>query len=174
MRWPRVPTLREKKAIRVSTTTCLNLDLWKYRNLRHQPQSSRASITLTRRRYGRWDSPGRPSLLPVPILAFAGPTTRLNLTTAVGTAWSPTTTTTGTTPFMTASATLAAMIHRSLVMISFTALTPQVTRLATTALATRSGWPPAQNGLAAVTWTLATAHRPDISSAWSSSWRLTP
>jgi hypothetical protein len=38
------------------------------------------------------------------------------------------------------------------------------------ALATRSGWPQAQNGLVAATWMLATAHRPDTSSACSSSW----
>ena len=39
-------------------------------------RSSRASITRTRRRCGPWDSPGRTSLLPVPTLAFAGPTMR--------------------------------------------------------------------------------------------------
>ena len=53
---------------------------------------------------------------------------------------------------MTAWETLAAMIHRSLVMISFTALIPQAPRSAMMALATRSGWPPAQNGLVAATW----------------------
>ena len=39
-------------------------------------RSSQASITRTRRRCGPWDSPGRTSLLRVPILAFAGPTMR--------------------------------------------------------------------------------------------------
>ena len=33
------------------------------------------------------------------------------------------------------------------------------------------GMAPAQNGLVAVTWIKATAHRPDTSSAWSFSWR---
>ena len=44
--------------------------------LQRRTRSSRASITRTRRRCGPWDSPGRTSLLPVPILAFAGPTMR--------------------------------------------------------------------------------------------------
>ena len=67
---------------------------------------------------------------------------------------------------------LAAMIHRFLAMISFTALTPRAQRSAMTARATRSGWRRAQSGLVAATWTMATAHRPDTSSAWNFSWRL--
>jgi hypothetical protein len=67
----------------------------------------------------------------------------------------------GTTPFMTALETLAAMIRRFLVMISFTALIPQAPRSAMTALATKSEWPQARNGLVAVTWMSAMAHRLD-------------
>ena len=74
---------------------------------------------------------------------------------------------------MTASATLAATIRHSLAMISFTAPTPPAQRSATTAAATRSGWRPAQSGSVAVTWTRATARRPDTSSAWNFSSRLT-
>ena len=84
----------------------------------------------------------------------------------------PTTITTGTTPFMIASATLAATIHRFLAMISFTALIPQAPRSAMMALATRSGWRPAQNGSVAVTWIKATAHRLVTSSACNCSLRL--
>ena len=51
-------------------------------------------------------------------------------------------------------------------------LIPPAQRSATTAWVTRSGWRPAQSGLAAVTWTRATAHRPDTSSAWNFSLRL--
>ena len=85
----------------------------------------------------------------------------------------PITITTGTTPFTTALEIHAATIRRSLATTTVMARTRSGLRLATTAWVIRLGWRPARNGSVAVTWTRATAHRPDISSAWNGFLRLT-
>ena len=66
--------------------------------------------------------------------------------------------------------TRAGTIHSSLATISFTAAIPPVRRLEMTAALTRSGWPPAQDGSLAATWTRGTAHQQGISNAWNFSW----
>ena len=112
-------------------------------------------------------------LLQARIPVFAGRITRSSLITAAGMEQTRITILTGTTPSMTAWATLAGTIRQSLAMISSMAVIPSARRSATMAAPTRLEWRPAQNGSVAVTWTRATAHRPGTSSAWNFSWRLT-
>jgi hypothetical protein len=137
-------------------------------------RSSPGSTIRTHRRYGPWGSPGRTSLLPVRIPAFAGRITRSNLTIAGGTESRPITITIGMTPFTTAPGIRAVTIRRFPAMISFTAATRQEQRSATMGWATRSEWRLERSGLVAVTWMKATVHRPDTSSAWNSFLRLIP
>src|SRR6266516_1088830 len=134
---------------------------------------NRALLTRTRRMCGRWDSEARELRWPGLTLASVGPITRSNLIIAAGTESRPITITIGTIPSMTALEILAVMIRPSLVMITVMALILSALRLATTVWATRLGWRPAQDGSAATTWTRVTAHRPDTSSAWNGSLRLT-
>ena len=94
------------------------------RNRRHQRRSSRASLTRTRRMYGRWVSGARESRLRALTPASAGRITRSSLTTAAGTELLPITITTGTTPFTTASVIPAGTIRLSLAMITAMALIP--------------------------------------------------
>jgi hypothetical protein len=73
-------------------------------------------------------------------------------------------------PFTTVLEILAATIRRFHAMISAMARIPSELRLAMTASAIRSVWHPAQSGSVAVTWTRATARRPNTLSAWNGSW----
>ena len=146
---------------------------WDVRSLALLQRLSGGSFTRTRPTYGLSDSPDKASSLRAQIPVFAGHTTRLNPTTAAGTAKAPITITTGTTPSTIVSAIPAGTIRSNLATISFTVLTPPAQRLAMTAWVTRLEWHPAQNGLVAVTWTKALAHRPDTWSACSGSSRLT-
>ena len=159
---------RDWKAIRVFIMTCLNPALLSKR-LRDLLQSSLASLTRTRLMSGHLGSPGKTLLWPAPTPVFAGRTMRLSRTIAAGTGRTPITITIGTIRFMTALAIPAVTIRSNLAMITFTARTPLAQRLAMTAWVTRSAWLPGRNGSGAVTWTWATAHRPDTSSAWNGS-----
>ena len=85
-------------------------------------QSSRASLTRTRRMYGRWVSGARESRLLALIPASAGRITHSSLTIAAGTESLPITITTGMIPSTTALATLAGTIRLSLAMITVMAL----------------------------------------------------
>ena len=79
---------REWKAIHAFEMRFLNrtLVIERLRNRRHRRRSSRASLTRTRRMYGRWVSGVRESRLLALIPASAGRITRSSLTTAAGTA----------------------------------------------------------------------------------------
>jgi hypothetical protein len=136
-------------------------------------RSSRGLLIRTRLTCGHSDFAARLLLLQELIPGFAGHITRSSRTTAGGTEQTPITILAGTTPFTTAWATRAGMIRLSLAMISSMEVTPLARQLATMAAPTRLEWLPVQNGSVAVTWTRAMAHRPDTSSAWNFSWRLT-
>ena len=136
-------------------------------------RSSRGLLIPMRLMSGHSDFAARLLSLQELIPGFAGHITLSSRITAGGTEQMPITTLTGTTPSMTAWATRAGTIRLSLAMISSTEVTPLARQLATMAAPTRLEWLPAQNGSAAVTWTRAMAHRPDTSSAWNFSWRLT-
>ena len=90
-----------------------------------RPRSNPASITRMRHRYGRSGSPDSKLSSPAQTRAFAGPITRSSRITVAGTDKTPITITTGTTPFMTASATLAETIRRSRATTRLTARTPR-------------------------------------------------
>src|SRR6266550_3674580 len=82
---------------------------------------------------------------------------------------------TGTIP-STTGITLAfvASIPPSRATVLAMARTQRAQRLAMTAALTKLEWRQARNGLVAVTWkTMARAHQPGTSSAWSFSWLLT-
>ena len=151
----------------------LNEALSRNRSPERRRRSSRGLLIPMRPMSGRWDFAARLLLLQELIPGFAGHITRSSRITAGGTEQTPITILTGTTPSMTAWATRAGTIRLSLAMISSTEVTPLARQLATTAAPTRLEWRPAQNGSAAVTWIRGTAHRPDTSSAWNFSWRLT-
>jgi hypothetical protein len=106
---------------------------------------------------------------------FAGHTTRSSLIIAAGTAQPPITILTGTIP-STPAITLAfvASIPPSPAMVLAMARTQPARRSATMAGLIRLEWRPGQNGSVVATWrTMARAHQPGISSAWSFSWLLT-
>src|SRR6478672_11118183 len=167
---PESKAIRKFETMFPSPTVSLTL----LRNSRHQRQSSRGSLTRTRRMYGRWVSGARESRLLALIPASFGRITHSSLTIAAGTESLPITITTGMTPSTTALVILAVTIRLSLAMIMAMALIPSALQLATTAWAIKLEWRPERGGLVAVTWTRATGPRPDTLSAWNGSWRLIP
>src|SRR6476659_7153733 len=102
---------REWKATHAFEMHFRNRNLVHFRNRRHQRQSSRGSLTRTRRMYGRWVSGARESRLLALIPASAGRITRSNLTIAAGTESLPITITTGMIPSTTALVILAVTIR---------------------------------------------------------------
>src|ERR1051325_11122009 len=79
----------------------------------------------------------------------------------------PSTIKTGTTLFTTALATPAVTMHKRLAMTMVMVPIPQALQLAMILRATKSEWRRTRSGSVAATWTRATAHRPDTTSAWN-------